>query len=1310
MSMVRCLFMSCIFRVFCIFELMKCFIKMFEPLWLVFVFSSVLSAGADETLFAIDFQEHPPGGWDRQYGVTPFPKPGFATVVEDLSGNGNRFAAVRYDVTAETGDLNPNWKGLWFNNPIPALSPGQAIEFSFDCRLFLDDRVVTKRFFECFLSPVDYVGQHGPKSLRGPGGIEGLISFDVAQSNWDKGGVTPDGNLLVRVYPNPEAKLGVNINLHDIGASRLGQSDADTESDELRIVCRVRKSEQPGFWHGALEVSNKVSGVVWEDLREIENPDAYYADELFAAFFTPTMLTDSCGYELDNIQCRMLYTDRPLNVDQEDSLTRDKLSLLDFKPIRPESVLLRSVSAARKNIREDIVRLNEGLKRLPASQESLQFDAYGYHGGYLPRLDVLPENPRWTLDVFFPSDRLDQLVLVPAFDRRFDQAVSYGFPRRFRVLLVDGKGASRLIHEWTDQDFEAPGRTPVILDVSGAKPSHNTIRIEVYRGAVENHRELFALDEIYGVAKNEIAQARHVTASSELESPPYWGKEYLIDQKTHLGLPLGPAVPGCSDEDYRVVLDNESGEVCVVELDLGKNRMLGWITLFPARPTDGVLIPGYGFPGNIKVELIPEARKGMRGNTLYLPDGWSSGAPANNVVRIPAYSNSARWIRLICSDFPVHNGERTFALGEVHVYKGGQSYPIDEVALSGVPTYAERDKERMIDGLVNGKPVMFLMDWLHQIEKQHHWSNLLENRESAEEFLRLKWLRFWRITTWSALSVLAVSGLVITVVLVVLRRRSLFAMNFRLEQERHLTELEQMKIRFFTHISHELRTPLTVILGPLEKLYEVQKEARFKEYAALALRNVKKLQGLVDQLLDFRKLQDGREVLERREVNMIEHMRNAFEVYRSLALDKQIDYRLSLPEVSCWVLFDADKFQKITDNLISNALKYTPSTGQVWVALSVREAGVDAPAGIRLMVEDSGSGISAEDLPHVFEQYYRADGLESVKAVGSGIGLALVKELVDLMEGSISVDSPVIDGHGSRFTVQVPVDIVSGQAEAVPVPDAVESAVSDFAAEEESVQTTDAPGAKLKVLVIDDHADIRTFVGSELADSYTVIEAADGEAGWQQVRAEMPDLVISDVMMPVMNGIELCKRIKTDEKTSHIPVILLTARGSVEHQVEGLETGADDYISKPFSMPVLQLRIHNLLEARRMMRERFCREITVEPSEITVTSVDERFLQKAIKVVEEHMDDLEFGVAAFADAMYMDRKTLLVKLKAIVDQTPRDFVRILRLKRARQLLEQSGESVSEIAFQCGFSEVSNFSRSFKTQFGVSPTVFRNNMK
>ena len=539
---------------------------------------------------------------------------------------------------------------------------------------------------------------------------------------------------------------------------------------------------------------------------------------------------------------------------------------------------------------------------------------------------------------------------------------------------------------------------------------------------------------------------------------------------------------------------------------------------------------------------------------------------------------------------------------------------------------------------------------------------------------------------------------IIAILTVYLVRGHMARVTQQLQLERQETQqqhaVDESRLAFFTNISHELRTPLTLILGPLEAILSKPKlsKSELRAKAGLAKRNAGRLLKLVNQLLDMRKLQEGRLQFNPTEEDIIRFAARVTESMRPAAERKQLTLAFRSSAAQLTASFDPDKLEKILVNLISNGIKFTPAHGHVTVTVKPGDKKIE------LTVEDTGVGIPADQLDHVFERFYRVD--DSSAAPGSGIGLFLVKELVHLHSGIISAESPAdpesTEHPGTRFIVQLPAALLRADIPTEPVE----------AAQAEALEEGDAEKAPT-VLLVEDNEDMRLYVGSILAEDYRLLEASDGREALALARKAWPDLIVSDIMMPVMDGLELCHTLKTDENTSHIPIILLTAKGSEEAQVTGLEAGADDYIVKPFSSDVLLARINNLLESRRLLRERFNRAIILDPKEITVTSADEQFLQKAMDILEENMSDCEFDVDAFAGMMPMSRSSLYRKTKSLTGQSPSVFIRSIRLKRAAALLKSGQMSVSETAYRVGFLDVNYFSTCFKKQFQRTASQYIN---
>ena len=538
------------------------------------------------------------------------------------------------------------------------------------------------------------------------------------------------------------------------------------------------------------------------------------------------------------------------------------------------------------------------------------------------------------------------------------------------------------------------------------------------------------------------------------------------------------------------------------------------------------------------------------------------------------------------------------------------------------------------------------------------------------------------------------------------------------QRVRHMIAIEEFKIDFFTNISHELRTPLSAIIGPLEGMIKRKTVEPSREGLSMVYRNARRMLGLVNQLLEFRKVELGMLKFEPVRSDLVLFLKDVIYSHVNLWERKQQTFEFEVQPDHRLCGFDPDKLQHMLTNLISNAIKYTPEQGTIRVRAEVHDSDIAVGHGIEggkgdsgsgpwleLFVEDSGIGISRDRHELIFKPFYRERDQEK-EYEGSGIGLAYTYELVNLWGGTISVESPIQGVKGTRFRLYLPLIEDDGSMEMV----------SSFIADEKlpeleeasaDLPSSDAEPEQVKILIVEDNADVREFLCNELADNYRLFVAENGEDALAQAISLPPDLIITDLMMPVMDGLELCRRLKTESETSHIPILVLTARNSDEYRIKGIELGADDYFSKPVNIELLKVRIHSLLESRRMLRERFTRQILIQPEEITVTPLDEQFLRRAIAIVEEHMRDEDFDVELFARKMGMGRASLYRKMKAILGEAPFKFIRSIRLKRAAQLLESGSYNVSEAMEQVGIEGLSHFGKIFKEEFGVIPSEYRN---
>ncbi|MEK6152740.1 ATP-binding protein [Flavobacteriaceae bacterium 3-367] len=516
-------------------------------------------------------------------------------------------------------------------------------------------------------------------------------------------------------------------------------------------------------------------------------------------------------------------------------------------------------------------------------------------------------------------------------------------------------------------------------------------------------------------------------------------------------------------------------------------------------------------------------------------------------------------------------------------------------------------------------------------------------------------------------------------------------------QAEKLLELDQAKSRFFANISHEFRTPLTLIKGPIEQLEQNFHEKLSMENVKMIRRNANRVLSMVNQLLDLSKIDEGSLKLAPTEGDVYKCLRAATSSFNSHAAQRNIDYRVQIPQAVLWASFDRDKLENIIYNLLSNAFKFSGDGSEIAFNVSYGEG------GLQILVSDSGKGIPKEKIPFIFDRFYQVDSSTTKEKEGSGIGLSLSRDLVELMDGTVTVASE--PNKGTIFTVQLPLEeIRTGQRKKAE--DDTTAYLGRPQHKNPFVLTKVDKRNLPTILLVEDNIDMRSFITEQLVQFYKIKEAKDGKAGLKKAITDPPDLVITDLMMPKMDGIELCKKLKTDVNTSHIPVIMLTAKAGMDNKLEGLETGADDYLTKPFDAKELLVRTKNLIEQRQKLRELYTNtEIQVDPKKVTVTSIDQKFLEQVLDLLEENYPNSDFGVPQMQKALAMSKTQLHRKLKALTNEAPGELLRNFRLKRAAQLLSQKADSVTQIAYQVGFNNLSYFAKCFKELYGVAPSTY-----
>lgn len=508
-------------------------------------------------------------------------------------------------------------------------------------------------------------------------------------------------------------------------------------------------------------------------------------------------------------------------------------------------------------------------------------------------------------------------------------------------------------------------------------------------------------------------------------------------------------------------------------------------------------------------------------------------------------------------------------------------------------------------------------------------------------------------------------------------------------------EANKAKLQFFTNISHELRTPLTLIADPVNYIiHDDNLNSQQRSMLQIVQRNVLVLTQLVSEILDFRKVQNGKMELRLSDFNLAESMKQWIKLFSVSAQKKHIAISMDAPD-TIMLRADQDKIERICYNLLSNALKYTSEGGEI--SLTAKEEN----GRVMISVADNGCGISSDELPYIFDRFYQAKNAGR----GTGIGLAIVKAFTELHHGEVSATS--IEGKGSTFTIHIPVR-QKGEVTNQPT-EKIEQLVEPSSAEEvpnqarhidELIQPyqTDKP----EVLIIDDNIDIRTYLRSVLSEKYNVSEAADGKVGLELARKIVPDIVLSDIMMPVMDGLAFCQQLKTDKAISHIPVILLTARSLDEQRAEGYEHGADAYLSKPFSLRLLLSRIDNLIESRKKLNQTWSKGVEDDEIGNISNEIDKSFLKQLRKIIQENLANSDLSVEQIGDEIGLSRVQLYRKVKALTGYSPVEIVRKARLTRARHLLQTTERTVSEVAYAVGFSTPSYFSKCYKDEFGENP--------
>ena len=582
----------------------------------------------------------------------------------------------------------------------------------------------------------------------------------------------------------------------------------------------------------------------------------------------------------------------------------------------------------------------------------------------------------------------------------------------------------------------------------------------------------------------------------------------------------------------------------------------------------------------------------------------------------------------------------------------------------------------------------------------------------------------WYASIWAKLVYLLI--LIGLVMLYLRHRKQQMEDRLTLQQHIHAEEMGEAKIKFFMNISHEIRTPLTLIITPLLSLIKEDKEPHRQGIYEIIRKNSERILHLINQMMDLRKIDKGQMVMHMCETDMVAFVNEGYELFRQQAMTKNIDFEYQHDTETLPVWIDRNNFDKVITNILSNAFKFTPSGGHV--LLSLTHTGHHA----YISVKDSGIGIPKDKLETIFQRFYQSASDPNDRNIGTGIGLDLTRSLVELHYGSISARNNEDEkgskfDHGSEFLIRIPLGKDHLKPEEIVEEQKVEEEQTQELAniqqmEQEEMETendfSNAPaasmqtnkGTKSEIVIVEDEEDIQEYLKSQLSDDFKVRTYPNGKVALSEILKKKPDLIISDIMMPEMDGNTLCTKLKTNINTNDVPIILLTAKSREEDQLEGLETGADAYILKPFNMDILRRTIINLLTIRRTLRNKFSgnesQEHKVEQKEMLTP--DDNLMQRVMNVINENLGDSDLSVDSIAQKVGISRVHLHRKMKELTNQTPHSFIRNIRLQQAAKLLKEGKQSITEVMYTCGFSNAASFSTMFKNLYGCSPREYMNN--
>lgn len=584
------------------------------------------------------------------------------------------------------------------------------------------------------------------------------------------------------------------------------------------------------------------------------------------------------------------------------------------------------------------------------------------------------------------------------------------------------------------------------------------------------------------------------------------------------------------------------------------------------------------------------------------------------------------------------------------------------------------------------------METRFETEKKEATIQLLEREKEIQNIWKYVWI--------------SGSIFVLIVVLIIYRlqiqksRKSEQLLEAQRELNAKLKETDQLKSRFFANLSHEFRTPLSLIIAPLEEQIRNSRGTKADlESMQLIARNANRLLDMVNDLLDLSKLEVKKMKLLVGRGDLQKFLAILVSSFESLADHKHIRIvkNFDLWPDESW--FDSDKIEKVINNLLSNAYKFTPAGGTV----TLNATSTAGNPMVTISVSDTGPGIPVEDQPYLFSPFFQSSNNREIDGRGTGLGLALVKELIELHKGKVSVESS--REKGTTFMISFPVSRESFEQDEISTDDVRTPVLAVAAGEPEVEQEPGTNNTRLNMLIVEDNSDLRTFISSIFVEHYSIITAKNGREGLQQAISKQPDIIISDVMMPEVDGFTMLTKLREDERINHIPVIMLTARNEAESRLKGFRSGVDDYVAKPFSTEELRARVSNLVEQRKLLTVKYRERFITAATPVTVESVDEVFIKKVVTAIEEHLSDTSFSVEKLAEQMSLSRAQLFRKLKALMNVSPNQLINDIRLQRASELILSKADTISQICYRVGFNEPSYFARRFRQKYGVTPGEF-----